>query len=228
MRRRHRDSQAAIPLATMTAGRVVNLYDLMDAAYDAREIHAISERLGHVPIIDIMGRRGVQHRAVIVDIRPAFLGRRDAMPVGADRAGKRDARRLGLRRRKLERGKQRQEQRRDEAAPREGRDGTAQAGRRDGRMRSSGESEKRAQQAAKQHRIPPRIVLNRSMPAVSVKPGRPATQIDGRARPGPAHRPPGRPQECRRLPAVDGAVFAGAGIDQSPNRTVGSAGKSLL
>ena len=38
------DSQVAIPLATMTAGRVVNLYDLMDAAYDAREIHAISER----------------------------------------------------------------------------------------------------------------------------------------------------------------------------------------
>ena len=51
------DSQAAIPLATMTAGRVVNLYDLMDAAYDAREIHAISERLGHVPIIDTNPRR---------------------------------------------------------------------------------------------------------------------------------------------------------------------------
>src|ERR1700674_581507 len=30
------DSQAAIPLATMTAGRVTNLYDLMDSAYDAR------------------------------------------------------------------------------------------------------------------------------------------------------------------------------------------------
>ena len=43
------DSQAAIPLVTMTAGRVVNLYDLMDAAYDATEIHETSERLGHVP-----------------------------------------------------------------------------------------------------------------------------------------------------------------------------------
>ena len=45
------------PWATMTVGRVVNLYDLMDAAYDAREIHAISERLGHVPIIDTNPRR---------------------------------------------------------------------------------------------------------------------------------------------------------------------------
>ncbi len=51
------DSQAAIPLATMTAGRVVNLYDLMDAAYDAREIHEVSKRLGHVPVIDTNPRR---------------------------------------------------------------------------------------------------------------------------------------------------------------------------
>lgn len=51
------DSQAAIPLATMTAGRVVNLYDLMDAAYDAKEIHAVSQRLGHVPVIDTNPRR---------------------------------------------------------------------------------------------------------------------------------------------------------------------------
>jgi len=32
------DSQAAIPLATMTAARVVNLYDLMKSAYDVAEI----------------------------------------------------------------------------------------------------------------------------------------------------------------------------------------------
>ena len=51
------DSQAAIPLATMTAGRVVNLYDLMDAAYDAREIHEVSKRLGHIPLIDTNPRR---------------------------------------------------------------------------------------------------------------------------------------------------------------------------
>jgi hypothetical protein len=36
------DSQAAIPLATMTAGRVTNLYDLMDSAYDVAEITAKS------------------------------------------------------------------------------------------------------------------------------------------------------------------------------------------
>jgi hypothetical protein len=32
--------QAAIPLATMSAGRVTNLYDLMDSAYDVAEITA--------------------------------------------------------------------------------------------------------------------------------------------------------------------------------------------
>jgi hypothetical protein len=46
------DSQAAIPLATMTAERVTNLYDLMDSAYDAPEIKAKSLGLGHVPIIE--------------------------------------------------------------------------------------------------------------------------------------------------------------------------------
>ena len=51
------DSQVAIPLAMMTAERVTNLYDLMDAAYDAREIHQMSERLGYVPIIDVNPRR---------------------------------------------------------------------------------------------------------------------------------------------------------------------------
>ncbi len=50
------DSQVAIPLATMTAARVTNLYDLMDAAYDAAEIRAHSESLGHVPIIDVNPR----------------------------------------------------------------------------------------------------------------------------------------------------------------------------
>ena len=46
------DSQAAIPLATMTARRVTNLYDLMDSAYDAPEIKAHSRALGHVPLIE--------------------------------------------------------------------------------------------------------------------------------------------------------------------------------
>jgi hypothetical protein len=46
------DSQAAIPLAAMTAQRVTNCYDLMDSAYDAPEIWANCRALGHVPIID--------------------------------------------------------------------------------------------------------------------------------------------------------------------------------
>jgi hypothetical protein len=52
------DSQAAIPLASMTASRVTNLYDLMDSAYDAPEILDKSRALGHVPIIDANPRRG--------------------------------------------------------------------------------------------------------------------------------------------------------------------------
>jgi len=52
------DSQAAIPLAQMSAGRVTSLYDLADAAYDAKEIRLMSERMGHVAIIDHNPRRG--------------------------------------------------------------------------------------------------------------------------------------------------------------------------
>lgn len=52
------DSQAAIPLAQMTAERVVSLYDLADSAYDAPAIREMSARLGHVAIIDYNPRRG--------------------------------------------------------------------------------------------------------------------------------------------------------------------------
>ena len=52
------DSQVALPLATITAERVTNLYDLMDSAYDVQEIHDKSRALGHVPIIDHKTRRG--------------------------------------------------------------------------------------------------------------------------------------------------------------------------
>ena len=51
------DSQAAIPLAQMTAQRVTNLYDLADAAYDIEAIHEHSRSLGHISIIDINPRR---------------------------------------------------------------------------------------------------------------------------------------------------------------------------
>ena len=52
------DSQVAIPLAQMTAQRMTSLYDLMDSAYDAPQIHEFSRRLGPVPIIDPNPRRG--------------------------------------------------------------------------------------------------------------------------------------------------------------------------
>ncbi|MCJ7752996.1 MAG: transposase [Thermoanaerobaculales bacterium] len=51
------DSQAAVPLANLTSLRVQSLYDLMDSAYDSRQIKEHSESLGHVPIIEMV-RRG--------------------------------------------------------------------------------------------------------------------------------------------------------------------------
>ena len=52
------DSQTAVPLATMTASRVTNLYDLMDAAYCSKELHEHSRSLGHIPLIDHNPRGG--------------------------------------------------------------------------------------------------------------------------------------------------------------------------
>ena len=46
------DSQVAIPMMKMTSAKVDYLYDLMDAAYDMKQIYAVSKSLGHVPIID--------------------------------------------------------------------------------------------------------------------------------------------------------------------------------
>lgn len=51
------DSQAAIPLATMTNERATYLYDLMDAAYDVEMLKELSLSQGHVPIIDTNPRR---------------------------------------------------------------------------------------------------------------------------------------------------------------------------
>jgi hypothetical protein len=51
------DSQGAIPLLHLTQARVRSCYDLLDSAYDAKEIHAVSQGFGHVPIIDANIRR---------------------------------------------------------------------------------------------------------------------------------------------------------------------------
>jgi len=52
------DSQTAIPLALLTASRVTNCYDLMDAAYCSEDIRNHSRSLGHVPLIDHNPRGG--------------------------------------------------------------------------------------------------------------------------------------------------------------------------
>lgn len=46
------DSEAAIPLAEKSNKLVTNLYDIMDSAYDTKEVREHSVNLGHVPIID--------------------------------------------------------------------------------------------------------------------------------------------------------------------------------
>jgi hypothetical protein len=51
------DSQVAIPMMRLTAKRIISYYDLMDSAYDAQEIHQVSQQLGHVPLIDPHSRR---------------------------------------------------------------------------------------------------------------------------------------------------------------------------
>lgn len=52
------DSRAAIPLSLISAARVTNLYDLMDAAYCSFELHEHSRSLNHVPLIDHNPRSG--------------------------------------------------------------------------------------------------------------------------------------------------------------------------
>ncbi len=66
------DSQAAIPLARVTAQRVTNLYDLMDSAYDCEDIRKVSRSLGHVPIIERL-KRGQG----LVEMEPAQAARYD-------------------------------------------------------------------------------------------------------------------------------------------------------
>lgn len=64
------DSQVAIPLMTMTSQRVVHLYELMDSAYDADQIHAHSRQLNHVPIIAPHPRRGSQKPSQLPKLFP--------------------------------------------------------------------------------------------------------------------------------------------------------------
>lgn len=54
------DSRAAIPLSLLSAQRVTNLYDVMDAAYCSKTLHEHCRELGHVPLIDHNPRGGVK------------------------------------------------------------------------------------------------------------------------------------------------------------------------
>jgi hypothetical protein len=54
------DSRAAIPLSLISAQRVTNLYDVMDAAYCSFELHKHCRSLGHVPLIDHNPRGGLK------------------------------------------------------------------------------------------------------------------------------------------------------------------------
>ena len=70
------DSQVAIPLAEMTAQQITYLYECMDSAYDAAQIHDHSKKNGRVSIIDTNPRRNN-------DLKESLARERKA----ADRAG---------------------------------------------------------------------------------------------------------------------------------------------
>lgn len=76
------DSQAAIPLATMSHGRVTSLYDLMDSAYDSKHIREHSQTLGHVPVIEIVRRTRSDKRPDHPDYRVQRLRVRTAAERG--------------------------------------------------------------------------------------------------------------------------------------------------
>lgn len=67
------DSQVAIPLMTLSSQRVVHLYELMDSAYDAADIHAHSRQLNHVPIIAPHPRRGTKKSSQVPKVFPDKL-----------------------------------------------------------------------------------------------------------------------------------------------------------
>jgi hypothetical protein len=67
------DSLAAIPLSLMTAERVTNCYDLMDAAYCSGILREYSRNLGHVPLIDHNPRRGEKPVLRFYGFRQAFF-----------------------------------------------------------------------------------------------------------------------------------------------------------
>ncbi|MCY4240472.1 MAG: transposase [Rhodobacter sp.] len=76
------DSQAAIPLARMTAERVDHRYGLMDAVCDSREIGAHARMAGRVAVIDANPRRDA---AMGVSVATEARAQRNAGHVRHDR-----------------------------------------------------------------------------------------------------------------------------------------------
>jgi hypothetical protein len=64
------DATAAIPLMTLSAGRVTWCYDLMDSAYDADAILTHSRQLGHVPIVQPHPRRNRKSNSALPKVFP--------------------------------------------------------------------------------------------------------------------------------------------------------------
>ena len=65
------DSQLAIPLANITGQRITFLYECMDSAYDAVQIHDHSKKHGRVSIIDTNPRRNKDLKESIARERKA-------------------------------------------------------------------------------------------------------------------------------------------------------------
>jgi hypothetical protein len=70
------DSQAAIPIIQKSNSLLSNiLYNLMDSAYDAPQIHDFSQSQGHVPIIDPNPRRSANPRRLAPHEKSRFKER---------------------------------------------------------------------------------------------------------------------------------------------------------
>ena len=64
----------------MSSGRVANLYDVMDSAYDVPQIHDMSRQLGHIPLIDVNPRRNqaLKQEITAENRRPQLVGHKTA------------------------------------------------------------------------------------------------------------------------------------------------------
>jgi len=69
------DSQVAIPLMTVTHQRVQSLYDIMDSAYDAKEIHEHCRSLNHIPIVKPHPSHGTKKVSNMPKVFPPKLAR---------------------------------------------------------------------------------------------------------------------------------------------------------